>query len=197
MADLADGHQHTAVCCGKMVSKSLRLQRSAVAKRTWAIWNGATKQTTVAQRHDMLRLRARKWSLRRVAAALGVHHSVVAYWDACWEADVTLMDTGGTLQDNASSHKSAVTLRFLQHNNVPVLRWPPNSPDLSPIENMWAVVKGRVDARRPRNIAEVEAFAKTAWRELTGCRVCMQPYFDSMPRRLEAVLKNGGGPSGY
>jgi hypothetical protein len=44
-------------------------------------------------------------------------------------------------QDNASIHKTDAVKAFFTENNVDVLEWPPQSPDLSPIENIWNVMK--------------------------------------------------------
>jgi DDE superfamily endonuclease/Transposase len=53
-------------------------------------------------------------------------------------------------QDNAAIHKTAAVLSFLAENNIETLEWPPQSPDLSPIENIWNVMKMKMKALRPR-----------------------------------------------
>ena len=37
-----------------------------------------------------------------------------------------------------------------------LLKWPSNSPDVNPIENIWSIVKRQVEKRKPKNIDELE-----------------------------------------
>ena len=61
-------------------------------------------------------------------------------------------------QDNDPKHTSRIANGFLDNNVPEVMDWPSNSPDLNPIENLWAIVKRNVELRRPSNLSELECF---------------------------------------
>lgn len=44
-------------------------------------------------------------------------------------------------QDNARPHIGSGVELFLTSEGIPLLKWPGNSPDLSPIENAWGIVQ--------------------------------------------------------
>lgn len=94
--------------------------------------------------------------------------------------------------DNAPSHKAQSTTAFLNANAVDVLPWPPYSPDLSPIENMWAVVKRRIREQGCTSIEELSQRFAEIWSSpemICMCRTLM----DSMPRRIAMCIRNKGG----
>ncbi len=47
-------------------------------------------------------------------------------------------------QDLAPAHTNNSTKSCLNGHGVGVLDWPANSPDLSPIENLWGIVKRKM-----------------------------------------------------
>ncbi len=54
--------------------------------------------------------------------------------------------------DNARPHTASITTSWLRRR-FRVLKWPACSPDLSPIENIWRIIKRKMRQRRPKTWA--------------------------------------------
>jgi hypothetical protein len=73
--------------------------------------------------------------------------------------------------------------------------WPPSSPDLSPIENLWAKVKADVAAKGCKNVDEVK---HAVVHVLASIKTeTLAPLFASMHGRMAAVIKAAGDKINY
>jgi hypothetical protein len=66
-------------------------------------------------------------------------------------------------QDNAPPHQP---VRRELAQRLKVLKWPPYSPDLSPIEQMWAAIKRKLKGRKFRNEDELFQAIAQAWADI-------------------------------
>jgi len=97
-------------------------------------------------------------------------------------------------QDNAPAHTAKISKAFLEDRMAGrwVQDWPPSSPDLSWIENVWAWADARVRRERCsiRTIEEFKGAIEKAFKELP-VQHC-QNYVAGMQKRLSLVLEKDG-----
>lgn len=121
------------------------------------------------------------------------------YLPAIWRPGMEFM------QDNAPIHTARIIKDWFCEHGIPLVDWPPYSPDLNPIEHAWAKLKERIYLIHP----ELESFGGTkgqlkelffkamedAWESLG------QDFFDglvrSMENRVNAVLEAKGWYTHY
>ena len=94
------------------------------------------------------------------------------------------------VQDNAPCHKSKKTLDYLAKSRICVLEWPPNSPDLNPIENLWGIIKVKLSVMKITNIAALTAEIERIWNGFGPD--FLTPFVESMPRRIQACIDADG-----
>ena len=85
------------------------------------------------------------------------------------------------LDDEISTH----------HGVLKVMCWPPQSPDLSPIELAWDELNRRVKRKQPSNVTDLFRCLTDAWNELS--EDYFQKLVERMPRVCAAVVKAKGG----
>ncbi len=94
--------------------------------------------------------------------------------------------------DNARPHTASITTSWLRRRRIRVLKWPACSPDLSPIENIWRIIKRKMRQRRPKTVEQLEACIRQEWDNIPIPK--LEQLVSSVPRRLQTVIKRKGMP---
>lgn len=100
-------------------------------------------------------------------------------------------------QDNAPCHKAQLTRDFLNGKDVRTLDWPPYSPDLAPIENLWAIVKRKIHCQSITTKNALLARLDQIWKHDDDVQAACSALVESMPRRIKACIDSKGGPIKY
>ena len=100
-------------------------------------------------------------------------------------------------QDNAPAHKTKENMQCISQQ-VPgghFLAWPPNSPDLSPIENLWAWMEQQLGDRQGiKNTDELQAKLIAIRDSITLTQ--LRDLFDKMDDRMQRVISLQGNHIG-
>lgn len=110
----------------------------------------------------------------------------------------SLSRAGNTIvfqQDNASSHVSRRTLRWLAARRVNILQWPAISPDLNLVEHCWTAIARNMVGKSYASKEELWEGVKAAWAAVPPSFV--HTLYGSMVRRLTAVVVARGGNTRY
>lgn len=98
-------------------------------------------------------------------------------------------------QDGASCHTAKRVKAWFDNQNIEQMTWPANSPDLSPIENIWIEIDKKLAKLRISSLAELEDTLHRLWGEID--RQDILAHIESMPRRVAAVVAARGGYTKY
>lgn len=100
-------------------------------------------------------------------------------------------------QDNDPKHTSKMATKWFEDNNIEVLNWPAQSPDINPIEHLWVHLKKQLNKYEnpPKGVFELWERTEEEWNDIPA-EAC-QRLIESMPRRIEAVIKAKGGHTKY
>jgi hypothetical protein len=101
------------------------------------------------------------------------------------------------MQDNASIHASASTRHWLAIRHIRMLPWPARSPDLNPMENVWSAMSSIVceGGRQLSTREELKTAILAAWARISA--EYRHKLYNSMNKRLQAVINNGGMIADY
>ena len=96
------------------------------------------------------------------------------------------------MDDGASCHNSNAVIDFCASKGIQRINWPPNSPDLNPIEHVLGWMKMNLTRLKvkPRNITELKAILLDIWAGINE-EYC-QELIGSMPKRLVELGQANG-----
>jgi transposase len=129
---------------------------------------------------------------------------------ACLEEQLPTIASPGSIfqQDNARTHTARVVQQWLrpwaEENGIELLDFPPYSPDLNPIENLWKLLKEAIQKHHPElntalsnnnSLQRLSEAAVEAWEALEDN--ILHRLVDSMNRRLQAVIRARGWYTKY
>lgn len=98
-------------------------------------------------------------------------------------------------QDNDPKHTSKLLKDFFTQNNINLLPWPAQSPDLNPIEHVWAHMKKEVAKYNPKNKQELKERLQQVWDAIDP--EFLQRLVSSMCNRTKAVIEAKGMHTRY
>ena len=98
-------------------------------------------------------------------------------------------------QNNDPKHKCRVATEFFYGNDINLLEWSAQSPDLNPIEHLWSILDQKVRrSYKSKKVTFMEELRKQ-WELLP--KSLLNALVESMPNRLQEVIDNKGGATKY
>lgn len=98
-------------------------------------------------------------------------------------------------QDNDPKHTSNLCRNYLESKEnegvLQLMDWPPQSPDINPIELLWDELDRQVREMRPKSQTHLWQCLEQAWYNLEPEK--MQKLVERLPRICQAVIKAKGG----
>ena len=77
-------------------------------------------------------------------------------------------------------------------HRIPYEHQAPKMADVWLIENVWTIIKQNLDGQDFKNIQELRAEIRASWRRTSQNQKLGTQLIGSLPKRLEAVIKNKG-----
>lgn len=98
-------------------------------------------------------------------------------------------------QDNDPKHTAKLCQNYLKSKEnesvLEIMEWPPQSPDINPIELLWEELDRKVKSMRPTGESEMFECLKLAWETLEARTY--QKLVERLPRICAALIKAKGG----
>ena len=96
-------------------------------------------------------------------------------------------------EDNDPKHCSRLCQAWKADHHIQSLSWPTCSPDLNPIQNVWALLKAKIDWYKITSLKGLRQAIHKEWNRLP--LALAQNLAKSLPRRLAQVVTAKGDNS--
>lgn len=93
-------------------------------------------------------------------------------------------------QDGATPHTARTTTEYCEDWNITVNQLPPHSPELNPIEKVWALMKQRINQQIVTSEQELIALVQRTWKELPQSTI--QQYITHYQTVMNDLIASGG-----
>lgn len=179
--DGPDGFQHYFHDLRK---DELFLNRNHSRQGGVMVWGGVTSNGVLALNFQTTRMNAQSY--------LNVLETALPEAEEIFEGESFIFQ-----HDNAPIHTARVVKRYLEDKNVSLLSWPPYSPDLNIMENLWGWLSRQIysGGKQYDNVTELINAIKNAWNEVPAS--LLTSLFSSMKRRIFEVISKNGGSTHY
>ena len=148
------------------------------------VWGGVTSKSVLALDFQTTRMNAQSY--------LNILEIAFPEAEEILEGETFIFQ-----HDNAPIHTARVVKRYLEYKNVSVLNWPPYSPGLNIVENLWGWLSRQIysEGKQYGNASELMDAIKSAWNEVPVS--LLSSLFSSMKRRIFEVISKNGGSTNY
>ena len=108
------------------------------------------------------------------------------------------------MHDSVGPYRGYIVLQVLRELGIQVMAWPPYSPDLNPIENLWSIMKREIYKNHPElehapdtqeTLMALVAAAQESWHNID--QEILSRLALTMPHRVAAVIEAEGWYTKY